>query len=759
MLFFSYLGVSELVFSTKNFLPAAAGTVTIILATIFLVIITFFVLTKKPHFIKVQMAIVVAIVLMGTGIAISYYTNIIAVSMVFEQNSESLAEIIILEDASHGTFGQTSRANVTINGKSAECIVRWQKDQEVALYGSKLTAKVSFKPLKTDDIQRFRQGLAGYIVLEEPNYCGYLADIFGAISSFRNSRLSTLAKYDGDGAAILQGMLFGSSTSLRETDSYQTFKVAGLMHLIAVSGSHLAIVAGLISTALRKTPIRKSVEFAILAVVLVCYCILTALQPSAIRSTVMALAYAASLLCGRRGHSLSALGIAALSMLLVTPNTAFSLGFWLSVFAVFGIVVFSGLVQSWVRSSSLAMTLTAQTAILPISTPFFSMFSLIGPLANIIVAPLMMVLVAIGIVFFCLPQPLFSMLQWLAIPLCFVADIVAFIASVLANLPYASIPTYCELPLALAIGIIIALLLYLVWPKIKGYLLALASGSLIVIILAINIIFTPLTVGPQMIMLDVGQGDAILVRDGNTTLLIDTGPSKIALLNRLAQLGITRIDALLITHLHEDHTNGLAALDGTVIVDKLLFAAGIPVAKSDDDTVVQARQQVGDENIIQVTQGTVVRLSERLSLICLWPNSLVSKGDNADSVCMLLCYDANADEIPEFQVLFTGDAEAQVLEAIAADGLLDDIDVLKVGHHGSAASVSSDVLSLLKPEIALISVGEDNRYGHPKAQALQQLIECGAKVLRTDTNGNIKLEFSSKVEASSITITCANIDP
>jgi competence protein ComEC len=243
------------------------------------------------------------------------------------------------------------------------------------------------------------------------------------------------------------------------------------------------------------------------------------------------------------------------------------------------------------------------------------------------------------------------------------------------------------------------------------------------------------------------------VREGASSILIDTGPGDTALLKALAQQGLTRLDAVILTHLDSDHTGALDVLAGTVAVGKAIFATGIVETNANHDVIEDARKLVGDDNIVGVAQGARVKLGASLSLEVLWPDGPVSEGKNSDSICMLLYYDSNYDGSPEYRLLLTGDAEAAELEPLNRAGLLGDIDVLKVGHHGSSDAVSAELLQTLKPEYAIISVGAQNRYGHPTEQTLQALREAGAAILRTDENGSIKLEFGP----GGIEVSCANM--
>jgi competence protein ComEC len=134
----------------------------------------------------------------------------------------------------------------------------------------------------------------------------------------------------------------------------------------------------------------------------------------------------------------------------------------------------------------------------------------------------------------------------------------------------------------------------------------------------------------------------------------------------------------------------------------------------------------------------------RFSFEVLSPYVFNDDGGNADSLVLLCRYDFESDGIYEWNTLFTGDAEAEVLQSLTAESLVGDIDILKVPHHGSKAGLTEELLNTLQPEVALIGVGATNRYGHPTQTALELLESIGAHVYRTDLNSNISIKFKKE---------------
>jgi competence protein ComEC len=216
------------------------------------------------------------------------------------------------------------------------------------------------------------------------------------------------------------------------------------------------------------------------------------------------------------------------------------------------------------------------------------------------------------------------------------------------------------------------------------------------------------------------------------------------LVGALGRNHITHLDAVVITHLDADHCGALAALQGMVGVDRVLFASGLPAAYAQDEVMRTARALLGGQSPGEVVAGDRLQVSAALSLEVVWPSQPVQEGGNPNSVCLLMRYDPQCDgaATPDTTLLLTGDAEAPELRSILAQGAVDAVQVLKVGHHGSADAVTVDQLAQMGTRIALISVGEDNRYGHPTAQTLGVLEAGGVTVFRTDLNGDITVALA-----------------
>ena len=684
-----------------------------------------------------------------------------------EYSSGGLARdcsVRIVEDEKQGAISQTSVAVIrTADSHELRIRIFWGSDQVPLPLGSCFKADISFKALNERQAFIHQKGIAGSATVSNIQDPRFENSFLGKIYSFREHNRALLLQRAGEGAALLRGVLLGDTTGLDASEAGKAYKTTGLSHLIAVSGSHLVVIAVLISWLIRKFRLSRPLEIILISVLLVSYVFLTALQPSAIRSCVMTVIVSMSPLIKRRGHAPSALALAGTCMMLIFPPTAFSAGFWLSVFAVFGITVFYPLVLSYLSCllprlenrqgrwmlerlkrvvlEPLSLTITAQLATIPITAPLFSMISIVSPLANILVTPLVAVLVGGGIATLCL-MPFIGAIGPLALTfLCTVADLSIVLAQFCANIPYACLPAAFNLTTSVVFFILAAAIVYLVWPQPSKKR---SATVLVSVLLAATLLFASalLPVKPQLVMLDVGQGDAILIRDGRVNILIDTGKSENLLLKALARQRVNHLDAVILTHLDDDHCGALTAMEGAVSVGSLYYAEGLIEGVNSNQGLTIPHSLLKSPEIASLTEGDRVYLARHVSLQMVWPDRTVHKGTNEESICLLLFYDADLDGIPEFIVLLTGDAESGVLEHILNKYEYDQIEVFKLGHHGSRKSVNESQLERMGCQIALISVGSDNRYGHPSPEIISYLERLDITIYRTDLHGDVRLVFS-----------------
>lgn len=230
---------------------------------------------------------------------------------------------------------------------------------------------------------------------------------------------------------------------------------------------------------------------------------------------------------------------------------------------------------------------------------------------------------------------------------------------------------------------------------------------------------------------DVGEADSILIYSDGCSAVIDVGTENSVpnILDDLDSARIKDIDALIVTHLHTDHAGGLAELAKHREIDNLI----IPELESSAEAaqlVKTAKRTVTAKggNVYTAVQGMNFEIGEFTVTVLAYYGDM--QDENNKSVIVMA-------EIDGIRFLFTGDAEAKTEKALIDEGLNVDCDVLKVGHHGSSSSSSQSFLKAATPKYAAISVGANNIYSHPTESVISALENCGAQILRTDTDGDI----------------------
>ena len=266
---------------------------------------------------------------------------------------------------------------------------------------------------------------------------------------------------------------------------------------------------------------------------------------------------------------------------------------------------------------------------------------------------------------------------------------------------------------------------------------------LIVILLAIATYISDLQQAPPNVMLDntkvcfidVGQGDSSLIITGDQTILIDGGRNadEENVCDFIESQGISSIDLIIATHAHEDHIGGLDAVMDNFDVSQILMTDVPYNTKTFEDVLTSAKEN-GVE-IIHPDYKDVFEFRSGLTLSLISPPASFESSDtNDDSIICKV-------QVGDTSILYTGDMEKGLEKAILSK--VPDVDVLKTGHHGSSTSSSEEFLDKANPELAIISCGKDNKYGHPNGDVLNRLDERNIEVRRTDIEGDIILEFDS----------------
>ncbi len=592
-------------------------------------------------------------------------------------------------------------------------------------------------------------------------------------------------------AGLAAGILIG----LRERVDRQLgadFATAGVSHVVAISGWNIAIVASLVGVILRGRP-RRMVAI-VVGGTIVAYVAAAGASPSVVRAAVMAAVVLVARESGRAGRASDALAIASALLLLADPRMIEDAGFRLSVLATAGLLAWAtplgdrigraagGRLPRWL-SESLGISLAAQAATLPDVLVTFGRLSLVAPAVNLAVVPLVPIAMAGGAVALLgglsvlvgAPPAVATMA---GLPGWFVLHLMVAIVRTAAAVPFAALDRAPTAAWALA-GATAALLVALPvawrrlrihglrarrlpkpasrppsraparrarggsgdWGRLDAPRRALLVGLAVVAGIASTAVVSATSRETRLTVLDVGQGDAILLESrSGARMLVDGGPDPGRLLLELdARIPPwdRRLDVVVLTHPHEDHVAGLVGLLASYDVRRV-YETGMPGPGPGWAAWATALRDGPPRGLLAT--GAHLQLGE-IGITVLWPDSgnvplaPPDTGTSINNVSIVLLGDANGRRF-----LLTGDIEQGVDPTLVTRGL-PRVDMLKVAHHGSATATTQALLDVAHPTVAVVSVGADNAYGHPAPSMLARLGATGARVLRTDQDGAIEVDL------------------
>ena len=549
--------------------------------------------------------------------------------------------------------------------------------------------------------------------------------------------------FSGDSAGFLQAILTGDKSGI-SGEAATDLSEAGLYHILAVSGMHCAYLLTLISvfTGIHRRRLRAFVAVPCLLF----YMLLAGCSPSVVRACVMILFVISAPLFFRENDMPTSMSAALALILLHNPFAAASISLQLSFAAISGIIwaapAIRRLFPEWKKERrflkllvySLCTSLGVAVCTAPLSAYYFNILHLVSPLSNLLC------LWAAGFVFSLGLLAVLGGYLWLPLGkvIGFGAGLlvryVLLAAKWLSHLPHHAL--YFSNPYLiywLLFAYVLFLLCYLLKPKtVRKYVVSalLCAAALVVTVWLGTLRYTYGQL--NITVLDVGQGaSAILSSDGHYAL-VDCGSrnswydaGQIAA-DALLSMGCDKLDYLMLTHYDSDHISGVGTLLARIPAEKLLLPD--TVDDSGLRTVVEALAHRYHAETVYIRQQTDFPLGD--AVIAAYP----PLGEEGDNQLGLTCLCSAGD----YDLLITGDMSSATESLLLDMWHLPDIEALVVGHHGAASSTSMKLLETVKPELALISAG-DNSYGHPANQTIRRLLVCGAKICRTDMQGDIHI--------------------
>ncbi len=550
-------------------------------------------------------------------------------------------------------------------------------------------------------------------------------------------------------AGIVAAMVLGEKCGLSE-ETRELYQENGIAHLLAISGLHISILGAGLFFLLRRFVMPMKLAALCSGTLLVLYGMLTGFPVSTRRAVLMMLCMLAARFVGKRYDRLCALALSALIQMIIEPLSLFQTGFLLSYGTVLGISIFlddftgekkkgGSAVFEECRDSFLH-SLGISLVTCPILLASYYEVSCYSVVANVLVLPWMGALLVLslagGILGFLIPYAGSFLFGTVHCILRYYEWVCRFFEMLPGHRLVVGSPGMRRVMVYYLL-----MALFLIVQKKRGLW---DDGKRRIIVYgiwlsAILILFFPKTAGHelQITNLDVGQGDCSVIRAEGMVILIDGGSSDVSQVGKyriskyLKYCGIGEIDYIFITHSDSDHVSGLLEIleDG----DHMGFDIGavvIPDIEKRDENYEELSGVVRQSGVPlkKMKTGDVLQAGG-LVLQCLHPTrDYLWQSENDYSLVLQLEYGG-------FRGLFTGDLEEAGETAI--EGLLEDVDYLKVGHHGSKGSSSQVFLDKLRPETAVISAGKGNRYGHPTKEALGRLTSAGAKIYSTIDSGAV----------------------
>ena len=641
------------------------------------------------------------------------------------------------------------------------------------------------------DMEEYYAGKGIRYQLKSPEYDLIQEKENRLVNGLYHIRLKMGQRLDGsfeeEEAGILKTMLLGDKSGL-SSEVRTLYQRSGIVHILAISGLHIMLIAGVLEWLLQMLRVRKNISICITSIFSVLYGVLTGMSEATLRAVIMLIIMRLAFLFGRTSDMPTSMMEALLVMLIINPDSLLSTGLLMSFLAVLGVLTgnvigghifdrgsFEGLPPMWKKRfktffKGLLISASINIWMCPLMMRSYYEVPILSLLLNIIVIPLLTVVVACGFVVMILGD--------MALPAIWICEkllwFYKFLCRLMLRIPGAVISTghieIWQLVLAyLVLGAILLGIVYVLENHLSVVIQKLGKkwrGPAFLCVLVVYAGFSFGTMGlvklgnelsPHVAFLDVGQGDCSIVHE-DYNYIVDCGSTssdsvgQYTLIPALKYYGMTHIRCIFISHMDEDHMNGIVyLLENRELYGFTIDYLAVAEATEVDENYAELLSVLGETELIELGAGDVV--DEGFQVV--YPFNGCEPGSGNDHSLVL---DLRMRDV---EVLYTGDISSEVerqiveqyteggtfsrgdvSEEVGYDGKTDEGNkkILKCPHHGSHYSSSMEFLEWYAPDITVISCGKNNTYGHPHRETLERLSEEGIKVFRTDETGAVVVE-------------------
>ena len=508
-------------------------------------------------------------------------------------------------------------------------------------------------------------------------------------------------------------------TELISDEVLTSYRENGISHLFALSGLHVSIFSSILLFILKKLRFKEILNYVLIFIFLLLFSFITGFSPSILRATLLFFLLSINKVFYLNIRTLDILYLVFIILVIINPFIIYNLSFILSFTAAFFLIFSSDLLKGKNYFVSLfKVSLLSYFASLPLSIYYFGYTNLLGTILNLVFVPLV---------------------SFVVFPLTLLTFIISKFYSILnittnllesLSLLFNKFKIIIYFPRINSIFVFIYLSILMLYIKFKKKICL----YLIIVLLIFFKIRPYIDNNTYIYYLDVGQGDSILVVTPhlNKTILIDTGGIvsfnenyksnivKNKTIPFFRRIGINRVDYLFLTHGDYDHAGEASELLSNFCVKKVFINKG---------NINNIEKKINNKEVLTLKNFVI----DNIKVNSL--NNNVFNNENDDSTILLF-------NIYDYKFLFMGDASIKTEEYLLNNYILPNVDILKVGHHGSYTSTSTDFINVIKPKYSVISVGENNMYKHPNKSVLDIL--DNTKLFRTDVDGTIEVKISKK---------------